>query len=161
MASPIANGTIPIVAAAGGQPVVVAGGAVLAQHNGYSGVKRIRNPQDEQCKIFVGGVGKNTTDVSLRAYFSKFGEIADSVIMQDRETGEPRGFAFVTFKTPEAVTAVIEQCSNGGVHTLDGKVIYPKPAVPQGPSQQTKLSQMKAQQMQTQGHMYKGPMQVA
>lgn len=33
-----------------------------------------------------------------------------------------RGFAFVTFKSPEAVYGVIEQCNNGG-HTLDGKVV--------------------------------------
>ena len=118
-----------------------------------------RNPADENCKIFVGGVGRNTTEMTLRAYFSKFGEIADSVLMADRETGEPRGFAFVTFKSPDAVLAVIEQCSSTG-HTLDGKQIDPKPAVPQGPSQQTKLNQQKVQQMQTQGHMYTGPMQV-
>ena len=33
-----------------------------------------------------------------------------------------RGFAFVTFKHPEAVQAVIDQCNNGG-HTLDGKTV--------------------------------------
>lgn len=33
-----------------------------------------------------------------------------------------RGFAFVTFKDPSSVQAVIEQNNNGG-HTLDGKVV--------------------------------------
>merc|ERR1712183_541437 len=117
-----------------------------------------RNPQEEQCKIFVGGVGKNTNDESLRAYFSKFGQIADSVIMQDRETGEPRGFAFVTFTTPEAVTAVIEQRNNGG-HTLDGKVIDPKPAVRQGPGQRAQFTPM-AKPLPS-NPMYKRPMNVA
>jgi len=33
-----------------------------------------------------------------------------------------RGFAFVTFKSPEAVSAVIDKNNKGG-HTLDGKMV--------------------------------------
>jgi len=128
------------------------------------GIQHRRNAQDESSKIFVGGVGKNTTDATLQTYFSKFGEIADSVIMQDRETGESRGFAFVTFTSPAAVQKVVDQCNSGG-HTLDGKVIDPKPAVPQGPNQQSRLATMKTHHnIQTQqggGPQYKGPMQVS
>ncbi|XP_066932234.1 RNA-binding protein Musashi homolog 2-like isoform X3 [Clytia hemisphaerica] len=134
MAAPIqqiSNGAIPIMSGVAGtpvqqpavvyqqqQPMIVAGAAPM----GYAPRKPyIRNPNEEHCKIFVGGVGKLTNDESLRAYFGKFGEIADSVIMKDKHTNEPRGFAFVTFKTPEAVSAVIEQNNKGG-HTLDGKM---------------------------------------
>jgi len=134
MATPvqqIPNGTIPIMS--GGvagtpvqqptvvyqqQPVIVAGAAPMA----YTPRKPyVRHPNEEHCKIFVGGVGKGTTEESLRAYFSNFGEIADSVIMKDKHTNEPRGFAFVTFKNPEAVSAVIDKSNKGG-HTLDGKM---------------------------------------
>lgn len=134
MATPvqqISNGTIPIMS--GGvagtpvqqpalvyqqQPVIVAGTAPMA----YTPRKPyVRHPNEEHCKIFVGGVGKGTTEESLRAYFSTFGEISDSVIMKDKHTNEPRGFAFVTFKNPESVSAVIEKSNTGG-HTLDGKM---------------------------------------
>ena len=116
--------------------------------------------QEEQCKIFVGGVGKNTNDDSLRAYFSQFGQVADSIIMLDRETGEPRGFAFVTFTTPEAVAAVIEY--QGG-HSLDGKMIDPKPAYRQGPASQQGggfRNPVAAPMQPPQNPMYKGPMNV-
>lgn len=143
---PIPNGTIPIMSGMAGtpvqqptlvyqqQPVILAGASPM----GYAPRKPyVRHPNEEQCKIFVGGVGKTTNEASLRAYFGKFGEIADSVIMKDKHTNEPRGFAFVTFKTPEAVSAVIDQNNKGG-HNLDGKMVDPKPAVPQGPGVQNK-----------------------
>jgi len=134
---PIPNGSIPIMGGAPGgvvpgvvqqgivyqqQPAVVMAGA---PQMGYTPrkpyVPRERHPNEEQCKIFVGAVGKDTTDESLRAYFGKFGEIADSVIMTNKMTGQPRGFAFVTFTNADAVQAVIDQNNKGG-HTLDGKV---------------------------------------
>lgn len=172
MAATVPNGTIPTVT--GGVPQQPAltyppqqSQAPRQQFNGAGGGPgNIRNPQEEQCKIFVGGVGKNTNDESLRNYFSQFGQIADSVIMQDRETGEPRGFAFVTFTSPEAVTAVIERRSQGG-HSLDGKMIDPKPAVRQGPGQRTSFGNLSggigglgSKPMPT-NPMYKGPMNVA
>lgn len=159
-AIPIMSGGVPQT---GGviyqQPQVLVGGQE-GQPIQYSNTKNnfARNPNEEQCKIFVGGVGKSTTEDQLRGYFRKFGEIADSVIMQDRETGEPRGFAFVTFKAPESVYQVIEQCNNGG-HTLDGKVYlqvrkyFPK----------AEYDAEKAQAMayQTNNATYKGPMKIS
>jgi len=175
MAAPVQqvpNGTIPIMAGGVPQsaviyqqpPVVVGGqqqpGGNQLQYNSPRRNFNPRNPNEEQCKIFVGGVGKNTTEETLRAYFRKFGEIADSVIMTDKQTREPRGFAFVTFKNPEAVYAVIEQCNNGG-HTLDGKVYlqvrkyFPK----------AEYDAEKAQAIANQGgnnmFQYKGPMKVS
>jgi len=159
MAATIPNGTIPTVTGGVPQSSNIYPQQQQQRQFNNTGPGNIRNPNEEQCKIFVGGVGKNTNDESLRAYFSKFGQIADSVIMQDRETGEPRGFAFVTFTTPEAVAAVIEQRNNGG-HTLDGKMIDPKPAVRQGPGQRAAFGNNMVKPM-PQNPMYKGPMNVA
>jgi len=147
MAAPIASGTV----------------AEVIQHQQQQQQQQ-QQQRDESNKIFVGGVGKNTTEASLRMYFSKFGMIEDSVIMMNRETGEHRGFAFVTFKSAESVQLVIDQCNSGG-HTLDGKAIDPKPAVPQGPNQQHSLAKMKHNLIQqVQGvhptPTFKGPMQV-
>jgi cold-inducible RNA-binding protein len=45
--------------------------------------------------LFVGNMSFQTTEGDLRALFEPFGEIIRIHIVQDRETGQPRGFAFV------------------------------------------------------------------
>ncbi|TFY58728.1 hypothetical protein EVJ58_g6237 [Rhodofomes roseus] len=60
----------------------------------------------------------------LRKYFSEFGEVEDCTILRDQE-GRSRGFAFLTFKEPSSVNAVMVR-----EHVLDGKAIDPKRAIP-------------------------------
>lgn len=52
-------------------------------------------------------------------YFSKFGEVVDSVVMKNNETGRSRGFGFVTFKDPLCVDAILQKND----HKLDGKKV--------------------------------------
>jgi hypothetical protein len=47
--------------------------------------------------------------------------------MNDKITGRPRGFGFVTFRNPEAVDALMQE-----QHVLDGKQVECKRAVPMG-----------------------------
>lgn len=42
----------------------------------------------------------------------EFGEIEYALIVRDRETGRPRGSAFVKFKTKEAADACLSRASN-------------------------------------------------
>lgn len=44
----------------------------------------------------VSGLPYHTTDESLRAFFSKFGEIDEAVVITDRTTGKSRGYGFVS-----------------------------------------------------------------
>src|SRR5579871_4244120 len=48
-------------------------------------------------KLFVGGLGSATTAADLRAFFSRFGEISDAIVMVERATGQSRGFGFVSY----------------------------------------------------------------
>ena len=52
-------------------------------------------------KLYVGNMSFNTSEADLRDAFAAFGEVTDVHIATDRETGRPRGFAFVTFATEE------------------------------------------------------------
>ena len=45
--------------------------------------------------LFVGNMSFQTTEEDLRTLFEPFGEITRVHIVRDRETGQPRGFAFV------------------------------------------------------------------
>ncbi|HYN06898.1 MAG TPA: RNA-binding protein [Vicinamibacterales bacterium] len=48
-------------------------------------------------RLFVGNMPYGATEADLRAHFSGVGEPSQIVIPVDRETGRPRGFAFVEF----------------------------------------------------------------
>ncbi|KAE8215307.1 hypothetical protein CF319_g490 [Tilletia indica] len=71
-------------------------------------------------KIYVGNLSWHTTDQGLRDAFSSFGELQDSIVMKDRETGRSRGFGFVTFRTPEEANAAIQSLHES---ELDGRRI--------------------------------------
>ncbi|XP_076889961.1 glycine-rich RNA-binding protein GRP1A-like [Bidens hawaiensis] len=75
---------------------------------------------DVEYRCFVGGLAWATTDQSLEEAFSKFGEILESKIINDRETGRSRGFGFVTFKDEQSMKDAIE-AMNG--QPLDGRNI--------------------------------------
>ena len=58
-------------------------------------------------KLFVGNMAFETTEGDLRSMFSPFGEISDIKVVTDRETGRPRGFAFVEMTHSEEATKAI------------------------------------------------------
>ncbi|XP_024965301.1 glycine-rich RNA-binding protein GRP2A-like isoform X2 [Cynara cardunculus var. scolymus] len=75
---------------------------------------------DVEYRCFVGGLAWATSDRSLEEAFSQYGEIIDSKIINDRETGRSRGFGFVTFKDEQSLRDAIEGM-NG--QSLDGRNI--------------------------------------
>ncbi|XP_062963472.1 heterogeneous nuclear ribonucleoprotein D0 isoform X4 [Cynocephalus volans] len=82
-----------------------------------------KNEEDEG-KMFIGGLSWDTTKKDLKDYFSKFGEVVDCTLKLDPITGRSRGFGFVLFKESESVDKVMDQKE----HKLNGKVIDPKRA---------------------------------
>jgi RNA recognition motif-containing protein len=82
--------------------------------------------KDKRRKVFVGGLSWDTNEASLVAYFERFGKVIDAVVMRNRETGQPRGFGFVTFEEEGLAQAVasLER------HELDGRLVETKVAVP-------------------------------
>lgn len=61
-----------------------------------------------QNKLFVGNLPWSLDSEGLREIFSAAGNVTDSFVLTDRETGRSRGFAFVTFETDEEAQAAIE-----------------------------------------------------
>jgi len=77
-------------------------------------------------KMFIGGLSWQTTPEKVREYFSQFGEVAEVMVMKDPATRRSRGFGFITFSNASSVQAVLALPS----HTIDGKLVEPKVAVP-------------------------------
>jgi RNA recognition motif-containing protein len=63
-------------------------------------------------RIYVGNLSFNSSADTIRSTFAEFGEVSDVHVVMDRETGRPRGFAFVTMGTEEAAQKAI-QGANG------------------------------------------------
>jgi len=59
--------------------------------------------------VYVGNLSFTTTEDDLRQAFSEHGEVSAVNLVKDRETGRPRGFAFVEMpNNNEAATAIKE-----------------------------------------------------
>ena len=71
-------------------------------------------------KLFVGNLSFNTTENMLQEAFAAYGNVVEANLMMDRMTGRSRGFAFVTYSTPEEAQKAIE-AMNGA--QLDGRAL--------------------------------------
>ena len=78
-------------------------------------------------KLYVGNLSFQTTEAELRAAFGKFGTVTDIYVATDRETGRPRGFAFVTLGTEEESKAAIAEMNGAD---LGGRALTVNAAKP-------------------------------
>jgi RNA recognition motif-containing protein len=60
-------------------------------------------------RLYVGNLSFNTTELELREVFSQYGTVAETKMVTDRETGRPRGFAFVEMGSEQEAKEAIEQ----------------------------------------------------
>lgn len=56
-------------------------------------------------QIFVGGIAHLDED-AIREFFEEYGEVEVVRVVMDKETGNPKGFGFVTFRTEEEAEQV-------------------------------------------------------
>ena len=73
------------------------------------GEGRIKETRAISNKVFVGNLSFDVTREELIEAFSAAGRVVDAKVPTDRETGRPRGFAFVEFESDDAVQRCIEQ----------------------------------------------------
>ncbi|MBW4053046.1 MAG: RNA-binding protein [Proteobacteria bacterium] len=57
-------------------------------------------------RIYVGNLPFSATEESLRALFSKHGAVENVSLINDRDTGRPRGFGFVEMSSADAARAI-------------------------------------------------------
>ncbi|KAI8550119.1 hypothetical protein RHMOL_Rhmol06G0079700 [Rhododendron molle] len=85
----------------------------------------------DQNKLYVGGISKGTTEDALKAHFLKYGAVVAAVVAKDRETGNPRGFGFVSLEDSSAVERAL-----GDTHCILERMVEVSKAIPRSEQHQ-------------------------
>ena len=89
--------------------------------------------EEQERKLFVGGLNKATTDEEqLKSFFEQYGNIIDCTIMRDVDK-QSRGFGFVLFEDSTTVDKIIGAKKDGTHFSLDENHIEVKRALPKVP----------------------------
>jgi len=80
--------------------------------------------------IFVGNLSYQTSQDELHAAFAQFGNVERVNIVTDRDTGQPRGFAFVEMTEKQDAENAIAQLNGAEMNgrALNVNEARPKPA---------------------------------
>jgi len=92
-----------------------------ANYFSNNGANAINN---EDRKLFIGGLSYDTTEQDLLSYFGQFGAIQNVTIKYNAQTGHPRGFGFVTFTSDGSIDAVL----TNGPHSIKNRQVDPRKA---------------------------------
>lgn len=81
-------------------------------------------------RIYVGNLPFSATDAEVRDLFEAYGPVVSVHLVNDRETGRPRGFGFVELESggDEAIEAL--NGSNMGGRNLNVNEARPRPERP-------------------------------
>jgi cold-inducible RNA-binding protein len=92
-------------------------------------------------KLYVGNLSFDTAEIQLQDLFSQFGTVNEASLVQDRTTGQSRGFAFVTMATPAEADEAIRRLNgselNGRALTIS--VARPRDTRSGAPAPRTKF----------------------
>ena len=78
-------------------------------------------------KLYVGNLAFQTTSQDLQQLFGQAGTVQSASVVEDRDTGRSRGFAFVEMSSQEEATSAIEQFNGKEVGGRALKVNEAKP----------------------------------
>ncbi|GAV64050.1 RRM_1 domain-containing protein, partial [Cephalotus follicularis] len=81
-------------------------------------VRSIADADSTQRKLFVRGLGWDTTTDNLRNLFSAFGELEEAVVILDKQTNKSKGYGFVTYKHVDGALLALKEPSK----KIDGRV---------------------------------------
>jgi RNA recognition motif-containing protein len=82
--------------------------------------------------VYVGNLSFDTTQTGLQELFEAHGQVTTVNVITDRNTGRPRGFAFVEMATEEGANAAIGALNGQEVDGRALKVAQAKPRESRG-----------------------------
>lgn len=76
-------------------------------------------------RLFVGGLSWRVTTDQLRTEFESLGAVKDAIVVTDRQTGDSRGFGFITMADRKDASLAIRKY-NG--YEMDGRTLVVRQA---------------------------------
>ncbi|KAF8025903.1 hypothetical protein BT93_F2660 [Corymbia citriodora subsp. variegata] len=92
--------------------------ALLHHPDVRSAARSLADADATRRKLFIRGLGWDTTNDSLRSLFSAYGELEEAVVILDKATGKSKGYGFVTFKHVDGALLALREPSK----RIDGRV---------------------------------------
>ena len=85
-----------------------------------------------QNKLYVGNLSFNSTEDDITDAFSAHGTVTSVNVIMDRDTGRPRGFAFVEMSSDSEAQAAMQALDGQDLGGRNLKVNVAKPREPRG-----------------------------
>ncbi|KAK6154291.1 hypothetical protein DH2020_008539 [Rehmannia glutinosa] len=92
--------------------------ALLRHPDVLDAVRSFADRDATQRKLFIRGLGWETTTDKLRALFSSYGELDEAVVILDKVTGKSKGYGFITFKHIDGAIMALKEPSK----KIDGRM---------------------------------------
>ncbi|KAL6614926.1 hypothetical protein ACP70R_037196 [Stipagrostis hirtigluma subsp. patula] len=96
----------------------IAASAALVSAAALDAVRAAADRDPALRKLFVRGLGWETTSDSLRAIFSAYGDLEEAVVITDKTTGRSKGYGFVTFRHADSAILALKEPSK----KIDGRM---------------------------------------
>ncbi|KAL3631454.1 hypothetical protein CASFOL_024438 [Castilleja foliolosa] len=94
--------------------------ALLRHPDVLESVRSFADRDVAQRKLFIRGLGWETTTEKLRALFSVCGVLDEAVVILDKVTGKSKGFGFITFKHVDGAIMALKEPSK----QIDGRMTF-------------------------------------
>ncbi|XP_052207748.1 UBP1-associated protein 2C-like [Diospyros lotus] len=103
--------------------------AALRHADVLDAVRSIADRDPTQRKLFIRGLGWDTTTEKLRALFSTYGDLEEGAVILDKTTGKSKGYGFVTFKHVDGALLALKEPSK----RIDGRMTVTQLAAVKNP----------------------------
>jgi heterogeneous nuclear ribonucleoprotein A1/A3 len=89
-------------------------------------VRSLCSRDPAQRKLFIRGLGWETTQESLRSVFTPYGELEEAVVITDKISGRSKGYGFITFRYIDGAILALKDPSK----KIDGRITVVQLASP-------------------------------
>ncbi|KAG6537685.1 hypothetical protein ZIOFF_002780 [Zingiber officinale] len=97
---------------------IVAAAVCRGEPGVLADVRTIADRDQSQRKLFIRGLGLDTTTDVVRSLFSAYGEIEEAAVIVDRVSGKSRGYGFITFRHVDGALLALKEPSK----KIDGRM---------------------------------------